>query len=67
MPKDAGLSAFDGSNITRGKLGRFLDDVQAGRIPRGSSLIVESLDRLSRQGIIESTDIALLATCQVSG
>lgn len=44
---DLGVSAYDGSNL-RGQLGVFLDAVKAGRIEKGSVLIVESLDRLSR-------------------
>jgi DNA invertase Pin-like site-specific DNA recombinase len=46
---DKGLSAFTGANITRGALGAFLDAVGADQIPPGSFLLVESLDRLSRQ------------------
>jgi DNA invertase Pin-like site-specific DNA recombinase len=46
---DIGRSAYDGSNIEKGQLGRFLQAVKDGKIERGSYLIVESLDRLSRQ------------------
>jgi DNA invertase Pin-like site-specific DNA recombinase len=47
--KDLGVSAFTGDNVTSGALGRFLDCVKAGEIPVGSYLLVESLDRLSRE------------------
>lgn len=47
--KDIGLSAHSGKNITSGQLGRFLNALQDGEIERGSILIVESLDRLSRK------------------
>lgn len=47
--RDEGVSAFKGRNAAKGALGRFLDAVEAKTIPRGSALIVESLDRLSRQ------------------
>ncbi|WP_133960004.1 recombinase family protein [Raoultella planticola] len=46
---DAGMSAYTGSNIKEGELGRFLADVNAGLIPTGSALICYSVDRLSRQ------------------
>lgn len=46
---DYGVSAFKGQNVASGNLGRFLDAVRAGKIARGSYLLVESLDRLSRQ------------------
>jgi DNA invertase Pin-like site-specific DNA recombinase len=55
--QDLGLSAYDGTNITRGALGKFLKQVQAGKIEHGSTVIVENLDRLSRQGIRESGKI----------
>ncbi|MGI4935442.1 MAG: recombinase family protein [Janthinobacterium lividum] len=45
---DLGVSAFDGSNVERGALGLFLRAVQDGKIPVGTTLIVESFDRLSR-------------------
>jgi DNA invertase Pin-like site-specific DNA recombinase len=45
--RDIGVSGFSGANRERGALRRFLDMVRSGRVPRGSHLIVESLDRLS--------------------
>lgn len=47
--RDLGVSAYHGLNRERGALARFLDLVQKGNIPRGSYLIVENLDRLSRE------------------
>ena len=49
--QDIGVSAFKGANIERGALGRFLEAVERGAVPRGSYLLVESLDRLSRQNL----------------
>jgi DNA invertase Pin-like site-specific DNA recombinase len=46
---DAGLSGFTGKNVKSGALGVFLAAVKAGLIPRGSYLLVEQLDRLSRR------------------
>ncbi len=48
--QDLGLSAFKGAH-RQGALGDFLDILKSGRIDKGSYLIVESLDRLSREGI----------------
>lgn len=53
--RDLGVSAFRGKNNTDGALGAFIKEVDAGRIKRGSYLLVESLDRISRQDV----DIAL--------
>lgn len=49
--RDLGLSAFKGDNVSRGNLGRFLELVEAGKIEKGSVLIIENLDRLSRAQI----------------
>jgi DNA invertase Pin-like site-specific DNA recombinase len=56
---DIGVSAFKGDNIERGALGRFLEAIQAREIPTGSFLLVESLDRLSRQDITSSVSLFL--------
>lgn len=47
--RDRGYSAFKGKHRKTGKLGRFIQDVDSGIVAKGSILIVESLDRLSRE------------------
>jgi DNA invertase Pin-like site-specific DNA recombinase len=51
---DRGKSGFKGTNRKKGALGRFLKEIKAGKIPRGSYLLVENLDRLSREHPIDS-------------
>lgn len=46
---DIGVSAYSGDNVSHGKFGRFLKAVRAGQIQKGSYLLVESFDRISRQ------------------
>lgn len=46
---DLGVSAFRGRNAETGRLGDFLAAVEDGLVPPGSFLLVESLDRISRQ------------------
>jgi DNA invertase Pin-like site-specific DNA recombinase len=46
--EDAGVSAYRDANAETGRLGEFLKAVEDGLIPRGSFLLVESLDRISR-------------------
>lgn len=46
---DIGVSAFSGKNIASGSFGRFLSAVRKGKIEKGSYLLVESFDRMSRQ------------------
>src|SRR5262245_55188896 len=42
--RDLGVSAFRGDNVREGALAGFLEACRTGRVPRGSVLIVESLD-----------------------
>lgn len=49
--RDLGVSGFKGRNRTEGALGRFLRMVEDGTVPVGSVLLVESLDRLSRESV----------------
>lgn len=56
---DLGVSAFRGKNIASGKLGHFLEAVTTGKIPKGSYLLVENLDRLSRGDVRISLDLFL--------
>jgi len=46
--RDEGLSAFHQKHISQGALGVFLRAIEDGLIEKGSFLVVESLDRLSR-------------------
>jgi Resolvase, N terminal domain/Recombinase/Recombinase zinc beta ribbon domain len=51
--KDEGKSAFKGRNFTNeSALGSFLRLVETGKIENGSVLIIENMDRLSRQSIL---------------
>ncbi len=54
--RDLGLSAFKGVHRSRGALGGFLTLVEAGKIPKGSTLLVESLDRLSREQVLDALE-----------
>jgi len=51
---DLGISAFRGNNAEFGELARFKDLVDSGDIERGSHLIVESMDRLSRDKVTKA-------------
>lgn len=46
---DRGLSAFHGRHRSRGALGAFIAAAEEGQIPDGSVLVVEDLDRFSRE------------------
>lgn len=54
--KDEGRSAFHGANRKRGDLAKFIGRVVAGEIEPGSTLIVESVDRLSREEVMTALD-----------
>lgn len=51
---DAGLSAYHQQHVKSGALGAFLAAVEAGKVPPGSVLVVEGLDRLSRAEPIQA-------------
>lgn len=48
---DAGVSAYRGANLKTGALGVFVNGVRDGHIEAGSWLLLESLDRFTRQPI----------------
>jgi DNA invertase Pin-like site-specific DNA recombinase len=49
--QDLGVSAFRGKHAETGALGPFLAAIEAGVVQAGDVLLVESLDRLSRQTV----------------
>jgi DNA invertase Pin-like site-specific DNA recombinase len=54
---DCGVSAFRGKNAEVGALAAFLEAVRTGRVPKGSVLVIESLDRLSRSEIDDAFEL----------
>lgn len=46
---DIGLSGYSGANVTKGQLGQLFQALETGNAPEGLVVVVESLDRLSRQ------------------
>jgi DNA invertase Pin-like site-specific DNA recombinase len=46
--RDLGVSAFRGANAATGRLGDFMRAVDEGLVAKGSYLLVENLDRISR-------------------
>jgi DNA invertase Pin-like site-specific DNA recombinase len=54
LQPDRGVSAFRGKNRTEGNLAAFLAKVKDGTVAKGSVLLVESLDRLSREEVEEA-------------
>lgn len=53
------VSAFHGKQRSRGGLAAFIKAVEMGRVKRGSVLLVESLDRLSREQVEDALDLFL--------
>lgn len=52
--EDLGVSAYKGKNATHGALKGFMTAVVQKKVPVGSVLLVESLDRLSRANVLEA-------------
>src|SRR5947209_4832816 len=60
--RDLGKSAYTGAhrqNPDRNALAAFLKLVESGKVPRGSYLVIENLDRLSREHIQPALLLAL--------
>jgi DNA invertase Pin-like site-specific DNA recombinase len=55
--EDLGVSAFDRSNVTKGALAAFIQAAESGVIERGSYLLVENLDRLSRADLVDGISL----------
>ena len=56
---DLGLSGYKQHNVDRGALGRFIKCVEDGTVAKGSYLLIESLDRLSRADILDQLSLFL--------
>lgn len=48
---DLGVSAWKGDNAATGALAEFLGHCKTGAVPKGSFLVIEHLDRLTRQHV----------------
>ena len=55
--QDLGVSGYKGKHRTKGDFGKFLRAVEEGRIAAGSVLVVEMVDRLSREEPLEVVGI----------
>src|ERR1035437_5901992 len=62
---DAGKSGWSGENVRTGALAELLAKVHSGEIPRGTVLLIEDLDRLTRMGLTNA--VPLLLTILSSG
>lgn len=56
---DKGLSAFHGRHRSKGALGAFISAAEAGQIPPGAVLVVEDLDRFSRETASHAEELLL--------
>jgi len=55
--RDLGISSFHGKNHTEGALSAFLQAIRVDKIKASSVLVIEKLDRLSRDEITDSLTI----------
>jgi hypothetical protein len=58
--KDLGVSAYRHKNAETGALRAFLKAVEQGDVPRGSYLLVKSLDRVTRNSILDAQALFVL-------
>lgn len=57
--RDLGVSAFRGKNAKEGALRAFLEAIEHNLVPPNSFLLIESLDRLSRDRILSAQSLFL--------
>src|SRR5262249_43769399 len=57
--KDLGVPAYRQKNVRTGALGVFIKAVEDGRVARGSYLLVENIDRLTRTDIPDAMQLFL--------
>jgi len=55
--RDLGVSGYSGANAEAGALAGFLKAIKDGTVQPGSMLLVENIDRISRQEPLEAFDI----------
>jgi DNA invertase Pin-like site-specific DNA recombinase len=58
--RDLGVSAYRGQNAREGALRAFLDAIEHNLVPAGSYLLIESLDRLSRDRILAAQSLFMM-------
>ncbi|OSI29584.1 recombinase family protein [Bradyrhizobium canariense] len=56
---DLGVSAFRGANARTGALASFIAAVERGYVPEGSYLLVENIDRMTRDDMSEAMTLFL--------
>jgi len=54
--QDLGVSSFRGNNRKKGALGDFFEKIRVGEITSGSVLVIENMDRLSRENPWEASE-----------
>ena len=65
--RDEGLSAYHQKHIKQGAMGAFLAAIEDGKIPHGSVLVVEGLDRLSRaEPILAQAQLAQIVNAGIT-
>jgi DNA invertase Pin-like site-specific DNA recombinase len=55
--EDKGVSGYLGRNSSTGQLRELIDDIESLDIQRGDLLFVESIDRISRQRLLQTKDL----------
>ena len=52
--RDLGKSGYTGKNLTDGALGTFVKAIETGEVQKGSYLLIEDIDRLSRLPVMQA-------------
>lgn len=55
--KDEGVSSYSGDNIKKGRFSEILEKIENEEIKKGDFLVIESIDRISRQELNKTAKI----------
>lgn len=54
---DEGVSSYKGKNVNKGKFKEILDRIDSGVIRKGDYIVVESIDRITRQRVSDGVEL----------
>lgn len=54
---DEGVSSYKGKNVNKGKFKEILDRIDSGVIRKGDYIVVESIDRITRQRVLDGVEL----------
>lgn len=54
---DEGVSSYKGKNVNKGRFKEVLERIESGAIKKGDYIVVESIDRITRQRVLDGVEL----------